>query len=464
MTAAAPVWQMPSMADVSWTRTLETEWHGAFAWVERTLGGRIVRYERRARWRPAFDLDVERRGSLLAVHFRGERNPGQKVYGLRPEYEILRVLEQQGLPVPPIHGFCEAPAGILMSRMPGRPSLATVEDLGERERIFDEFIDELVRLHALDPDLFRAVGIDVPTGDYSLAWDDFAYWLEIYRALKTQPEPAIELVMAWMHRNAPEPSGETVFLQGDAGQFIFDKGHLTSLLDFEVGHLGDPAHDLAALYIRDTSEPLGDVDRAVNRYCARSGRRFSQELLSFLMLQFCMTTPMPVGPMLRRTWPLQEPMQYLSWHQCYMRLSLEIVARQSGIKLVRPDLPEPAGTLASGGHRALHALLSQGLGVTENARTYPFQVALRLAGYLERASEYGPALEADDLRDCKQLLGRELPSWRQAEAALETRALERDGTDAELLVLLHRHHCRQEFIAAPLMNELRDATLQFPDP
>jgi aminoglycoside phosphotransferase (APT) family kinase protein len=446
-----------------WTRTLEKEWHPAFAWVEHMLGGRVIRYQRRPRWRPAFDLDVERGdGSVLATHWRGERNPGQAVYGLRPEYEILRVLEQQGLPVPRIYGFCEAPAGILMSRMPGRPNLATVEDRSERERIFDEFIDELVRLHALDPELFRAVGIDVPAGDYSLAWDDFAYWLGIYRALKTQPEPAIELVMAWMHRNAPEPSGEIVLLQGDAGQFIFDGGHLTSLLDFEVGHLGDPAHDLAALYIRDTSEPLGDVDRAVKRYCERSGRRFSEELLSFGMLQFCMTTPMPVGPMLRRTWPLQEPMQYLSWHQCYMRLSLEIVAHQSGVELIRPDLPEPADTLASGGHRALHALLAQGLGVAENAQTYPFQVALRLARYLQRAHEVGPALEADDLRDCEQLLGRTFASWKQAEAALEVRALESGGADPELLVLLHRHHTRQEFVAAPLMNELRDARLQFP--
>ena len=449
----------------NWTRTLERAWHPAFAWVERTLGGTVARYERRARWRPAFDLDVARDdGSVLAVHFRGERNPGQAVYGLRPEYEILRVLEQQGLPVPRIHGFCEAPAGILMSRMPGRPNLATVTDRTERERILDEFIDELVRLHGLDPDLFRAAGIDVPAGNYSLAWDDFAYWLQIYRALKTHPEPAIELVMAWMHRQAPKPSGEIVFLQGDAGQFIFDGGHLTSLLDFEVGHLGDPAHDLAALYIRDTSEPLGDVDRAVKRYCARSGRRFSQELLSFLMLQFCMTTPMPVGPMLRRTWPLQEPMQYLSWHQCYMRLSLEIVARQSGIELVRPDLPEPAETLASGGHRALHALLATGLGVAENAQTYPFQVASRLAHYLERAGAYGPAIEAEDLRDCKQLLGRTFSSWRQAEAALEALALDRGRTEPELLVVLHRHHWRQEFIAAPLMNELRGATLQFPNP
>jgi aminoglycoside phosphotransferase (APT) family kinase protein len=400
---------------------------------------------------------------VLGVHLRGERNPGQKVYGLRPEYEILRVLEQQGLPVPAILGFCEAPPGILMSRMPGRPNLATVEDPSERERIFDEFIDQLVRLHALDPDLFRAVGIDVPSGGYSLAWDDFAYWHGIYRALKTQPEPAIELVMAWMHRNAPEPSGEIVFVQGDAGQFIFDAGHLTSLLDFEVGHLGDPAHDLAALYIRDTSEPLGDVDRAVQRYCARSGRRFSPELLSFLMLQFCMTTPMPVGPMLRRTWPLQEPIQYLSWHQCYMRLSLEIVARRSGVELVRPDLPEPVENLASGGHRALHELLGRGLGAAENARTYPFAVALRLARYLQRAHAYGPALEADDLCDCQDLLRREFSSWHEAETALETRALESDGADPELLVLLHRHHCRQEFIAAPVMNELRDATLRFPD-
>jgi aminoglycoside phosphotransferase (APT) family kinase protein len=450
--------------DTHWTHTLGSDWHPAFAWVERTLGGRILRYERVPRWRPAFDLELERGDAVLAVHFRGERNPGQAVYGLRPEYEILRVLEQQGLPVPHLYGFCEQPAGILMSQMPGRPNLATVDDPRERERILDEFIDWLVRMHALDPDLFRAVGIDGPAGDYSLAWDDFAYWQGIYRTLKTRPEPAIELVMGWMHRHAPEPSGEIALLQGDAGQFLFDRGHLTSLLDFEVGHLGDPAHDLAALYIRDTSEPLGDVNRAVRRYCERSGRRFAPELVSFLMLQFCMTTPMPVGPMLRRAWPVQEPMQYLSWHQLYMRMSLEIVARESGIGLVAPELPDPSETLSGGGHRAMHALLEQGLGAPENARTYPFQVALRLSRYLERAGAYGPAMEAEDLRDCRTLLGREFLSWRQAEAELEARVLE-DGAacEAELLALFFRHHCRQEFIAAPFMNELRGATLQFPD-
>jgi hypothetical protein len=446
-----------------WALTLGTEWHPAFAYVERTLGGRIIRYERLARWRPAFDIDVERNGTVLAVHFRGERNPGQAVYGLRPEYEILRVLEQQGLPVPQIFGFCEEPAGILMSRVPGRPNLATVDDPREREQIFDEFIGNLIRLHALDPELFRAVGIDVPEGDYSLAWDDFAYWLNIYRAMKTRPEPAIELVMGWMHRNAPEPSGGIVLLQGDVGQFIFDQGHLTSLLDFEVAHLGDPAHDLAGLYIRDTSEPLGDVNRAVKRYCELSGRHFSQELISFLMLQFCMTTPMPLGPLLRGPWPVQEPMQYFSWYQLYMRLSLEIVARQSAIRLIRPEIPEPPETLFSGGHQAMHALLGQGLGAADDTQTYPFQVAMRLSRYLQRASEYGPVMEAEDLRDCRQLLGRDFSSWKQAEAELEALVLKGDaGCEAELLALLHRHQCRQEFIAAPCMNELQDATLQFP--
>lgn len=449
---------------MDWAGTLPKEWHRAFAWVERRLGGRIVRYERLARWRPAFDLDVEAGGSRLELHLRGERNPGQETYGLRPEYEILRVLERQGLPVPRIHGFCEEPAGILMARMPGRPNLASVADPAERERIFDEFIEQLVHLHALDPDLFRAVGIDVPEGDYSLAWDDFAYWQRIYRALKRRPEPAIELVMAWMHRNAPEPSGEVVLLQGDAGQFIFDGGHLTSLLDFEVGHLGDPAHDLAALYIRDTSEPLGDVNRAVARYGRLSGRSFSQELLGFLMLQFCMTTPMPVGPMLRGPWPVQEPMQYFCWHQLYMRLSLEIVARQRGVALTRPELPEPSDTFASGGHRALLALLDRGLGAAQNASSYPFQVATRLARYLERASEYGPAMEAEDLRDCKRLLGRDFPSWTRAEAELEALVLAGDtGREPELLELFHRHHCRQELIAGPCMNELEHAVLQLPE-
>ena len=51
-----------------------TEWRPAFEAVESMLGGRIVRGERQARWRPVFFLEVERPdGEVLPICFRGGR-------------------------------------------------------------------------------------------------------------------------------------------------------------------------------------------------------------------------------------------------------------------------------------------------------------------------------------------------------------------------------------------------------
>ena len=41
------------------------------AWVERVVGGRVVGLTRLARWRHAWDLDVERDGQLLPLHRGG---------------------------------------------------------------------------------------------------------------------------------------------------------------------------------------------------------------------------------------------------------------------------------------------------------------------------------------------------------------------------------------------------------
>ena len=52
---------------------LDPEWRRAFEFIEKTVGGRIVRHHRHPRWRPAFDLDLERDGEIVPIHFRGER-------------------------------------------------------------------------------------------------------------------------------------------------------------------------------------------------------------------------------------------------------------------------------------------------------------------------------------------------------------------------------------------------------
>jgi aminoglycoside phosphotransferase (APT) family kinase protein len=59
------------------------------------------------------------------------------------------------------------------------------------------------------------------------------------------PRPALELILAWLDRNAPEPKAVTL-VHGDfrTGNYMVDAGALTAVLDWEFAHWGDPREDL----------------------------------------------------------------------------------------------------------------------------------------------------------------------------------------------------------------------------
>ena len=46
------------------------------AWAERTIGGRVVSIESFARWRPAWNFDLDLGDRVLPLHARGERQDG----------------------------------------------------------------------------------------------------------------------------------------------------------------------------------------------------------------------------------------------------------------------------------------------------------------------------------------------------------------------------------------------------
>lgn len=61
----------------------------------------------------------------------------------------------------------------------------------------------------------------------------------------SEPRPALEYVLAWLDRNAPEPAAVTL-VHGDfrTGNYMVDAGRLTAILDWEFCHFGDPREDI----------------------------------------------------------------------------------------------------------------------------------------------------------------------------------------------------------------------------
>ncbi|MFP6640078.1 MAG: phosphotransferase family protein [Myxococcota bacterium] len=433
-------------------------------WVEKTTGGRIVECERQPRWRPAWYLDVETSSGRLPLYFRGDRGISDAtVYALEHEMVCLQVLESQGIPVPHVFGFCSSPRGILMDRSPGRADLSTARDAEEEASVQRHYMEVLARMHALDTKPFLEAGLEAPGDPDQLALADLPLWERGYRQGKNRPEPLIEFVLRWLKRNVPPPAGPACFVCGDSGQFLFDEGRVTAVIDLELAHLGDPAEDLGGLRNRDLSEPLGDLRPAIAAYEEFVGHPVDRFLVDYHTVRFSMTTPLATVPVLATARPGVDLIQYLCWYHVYSRSPIEVLAHMQEVELTEPPLPEGQTGRFSAMHDDLMERLAPKSGEDE-FESYAGSTAHRTAQYLQRVNRYGGALDADDVSDINQLLRGQFENKDRADAALEAWILEAEpDADADLLQLLYRRCMRQELLLEPILGEFQGAKMQLLD-
>jgi aminoglycoside phosphotransferase (APT) family kinase protein len=440
---------------------LDAGWQRALAWIERELGGRVARFELQPRWRPAMYLDLERAGERVPLYFRGDRGAlDHGVYPLEHEMRVLERLEKHGIPVPHVHGFCPDPRGIVMQRCAGRTNLASAGSEAERTAVLDHYVEILAKLHRIDVAEFEALGLPRPRTPEALGLGDLAHWERSYRKQKRRPEPTIEFTLGWLRRNVPRGRTRAAMLHGDAGQFLFENGRVTSLLDFELAYVGDPMADFGGLRNRTLSEPLGDLGRAVARYEQLTGEPADRRAIDYHTVRFGLCTPMSTAHLVADPPPGVEYVQYLAWYLVYARLCLEVIAQMQRLPLRPPALPAEAETRHSAGFRALRETLATPPGADAQA-SYQLATARRAAHYLARADRFGPALEAENQADAARLLGRRPGSWQEADAELERFVLDAGPEhDAALVELLHRRTLRHESLLHGALLELEGARIE----
>ena len=431
------------------------EWARAFAQVERLVGGRIVRAEKQARWRPAFFLDIDCGGELELVYLRGDRGESQHgVYGLDHEYRVLVALGAEGVPVPHVYGFLDDPLAIVMARAPGRVNLATANDDDERTAVLNHWIDILAALHRLPLGRFEAIGIERPQRAEQLGLGDFQRWEKSWRDRKNRPDPRIEWVIRWLHRNVPRHRNKPAMLQGDAGQFLFDQGRVTAMIDLELAYIGDPLADLAGMLNRDLSEPMGDLNRAFHRYAGLMGEPLDVKSVWYHTARFGICTPIACAPLLAAPPAQFNYPVYLGWDIVYGRICLEAIARFSGIALREPELPEPAPSRHAPGFDQLLATLSAA------GRSYENDTAFRIAQWARELDARGAGIEHDDADEVARLTGTRAAPGQGSDRALEAFVLGAGAErDEEILQLLYRRTKRQQALMQPALRELEHARL-----
>lgn len=441
--------------------TLEPEWIRAFDWIERELGIRIHSFDRQARWRPAFFCEAEKDGKPLPIYLRGERGAlDHGVYPFEREAQVFQVMESEGLPAPHIYGVCPDPKVIVMDKMAGRPDLSTAKDEAERAAVLDHFMDLLADLHRIDPRRFEEIGYERPRGARALGLSDLDRWEASYRKGKKRPEPLIEFVNDWLRRNVPTDREEVACLQGDTGQFLFENGRVTTFIDMELAHIGDPAADLAGLRGRDMAEPMGDLLPAYERYFKRTGKRIPNQVIDYHTVRFNMATPFTCAPLVVDPPKTVDLVQYLGWYWLWSRACIEVMADSMGVPLPTPTIPEPVRSRYADGHDLLVAKLADLRSAEEGFKRFELDTTWRNATYLSRVESMAPAMDAEEAVEIDKLLKRKTTPMNR-EAELEQFVLQHgEKHEVELMQLFEKRCLRQEALYAPVAREMKGVRTQ----
>jgi phosphotransferase family enzyme len=417
-------------------------------WVEANLGGRVVRVERIARWRPAWDLDVELAGHLVPLHARGEREANFAVpYRIADEAPIHDLLEAQGLPVPHAYGLCPEPYALVMGRLAGAVDLTFAADDDERRELIEEYLALLPRIYGISEDALRAAGFELGDTAEDVALGSFRDYEREHDRLMPARDPVAEFLRRWLHRNYPRDRATPTFVTFDAFQFMFEGGHITGLLDFELSCIGDPMMDLAALRVRDTIKNLGDLSVIADRYTAATGIPVDHDAVDFHTVLYNTLTVLTAGPPILAPVRTTDHISHQAWYVNSARWAFETIAEIEGFALDPVDEPAPRWSP----HRPAFEHLSTSLRAraAEAPDDYEAATLQREARHLARIDSVGAAVLEADQDDLAALLGRRVATEDADAALVEFVDHAGDEHDEALVHLLDRRVQRAHLLLAP---------------
>lgn len=315
-------------------------------WLEQELGCTDVTIQRMRRWRPILQANVTREGKNERFFLKGERTWPTHPYPLAYERDMQKVLGANAISVPGIVGWIPDPPTIVMEWIEGGRDAGLIQEAIEsgstlsvdRWQATLRYMELLAELHAIPVERFGEAGAVIPADNRELMLGNF----ERFHSMSANvgiTDPFITFMSGWLRRNCPQNRCEASFLTGDCGQFLADGPNITCLMDFEIGHIGDPMRDLACFRGRHPIENMGDLPALFRRYEAASGTPLNWHAMAFHTVAFL--TEAYYGPLIG----LHDNGPGGNWVEGYVqvavigRRSLEALAELSGIVLDDLELP-----------------------------------------------------------------------------------------------------------------------------
>ncbi len=399
-----------------------------FDWVAEVGGGRIARSTQASggnRCR-SWAIDVagdDGRVAEVFLRYGPPRPPGIEPYTVHREAQVYRAIAESGVKAPRLIAEHPRLQAVLTDRASGIAEFRRLSDPTVKQAIACELMDNLARLHRTD---VTGVALDGGGRGDRIA-DHVRAELGTWRAMHEEtgrPDALIELAFRWLEDTMPDPDGAVVLVHGDAGpgNFLFEHGHLTALIDWELAHLGDPMEDLAWVSMRCVMEPVPDFAASLRDYERFSGAPVDRARI--LYHRVFVSTRVVV---IRHRNVTGEPAHAIVSRALNRRLLVEALAEASGCRVAMPAPldrpPTPQGELYD-------SILTDLRDVVV-ARSTDGQVvakaknAAKIVKYLQAWDRFGGALQEADRAALGRLL-RSLPTSAEAAQAALAAAL-REG-------------------------------------
>ncbi len=440
---------------------------GMTDWIAEAGGGRITCLERHIARREAWVVDVTRPDGSVAEYFlRLDREgDGSGTHSVKSEAKVQTALVETGMKVPAICAWNEDLQAALHQRMPGRADLDNAEP-EEQAAVLDDFIQQLVLLHSLDP---HSLGLDhmpIPSTSAECALGEIEFVEQFLGGMVT--DPLYTYSLQWIRNHVPERLDRVSLLQGDTGpaNFMFHEGQVSAIVDWEWAHFGDPMEDFGNICTREffcPSTPDDGLAPLFRRYEELSGFPVRLDSVRYYRVQQFVRSIVSLA----RVTEINDPQMPNGMNRAYRyiceRATCEALADAMGIDLQRPEMSELSelseNTMAS----SLEGVVVRNLrddvlpAVDGGFPRHRLEHAALLVECLDRQKQLGPHLAGIELDEIAALTGRRAHSLDDGLIELD-HAIQGWGSENEVEVLryLARRAWRLEYLWKPVVDLFPD--------
>ena len=440
---------------------------GMIEWVAQVAGGEVVHLHRHVSRREAWVVDVERTdGSRLEGFLRLQREVDSvDPRRLERETRIYQALGRAGLPVPEVFGWNPELKAALLARDPGRSDIDKLEDPAQQRAIMLDFMRVVARLNTLDLD---ELGLDdvmqyKPTTPRECALNEVDLIISQWRSfLDGRTDPLTTYGLDWLRRFAPDEVARISLVQGDTGpvNFMFQGERVSSVVDWELGHYGDPLEDLGNIVVREFWNPCGGLKGMFELYERESGIPYDRFRAQYYTVHQNVRGMIPIHYICENAHPLES----LAWYLCYRyvgdRSTVEMLAQAMDVAIERPEMPEDSGDPDVLAEAAIYAQehdvaprLEDGFGA-QRAKDVRILIAC-----MDRRRRYGATLAAAELDDLGEMLGRRPASLAEGLAEFDAAIREQRLDDGTVIRTLAHKVYRDEWLHAPAVTLYPDRRL-----